>query len=154
MLLLEPAGADAELDAAAGHLVHLRDRDRQRAGEAEGDRGDQRAEADPPGLAGQARQGDPGVGRAGQSVAAPYLQVVVGPEEGVEAEVLGGLRHGEEGLVRGALLGFGEDAQVHDPSLAYSTGVPRSRSPFARPGACQNKPSGLKRVLVIAATPP
>ena len=35
VLGLEPAGAEAELDPAAAHLVDLRDRDRERAGQPE-----------------------------------------------------------------------------------------------------------------------
>ena len=63
VLGLVPAGADAELDAAAAHLV-----DRHRdlghvAGESEGDRRDERAEMDPRGVAGQAGQDRPGIRR-------------------------------------------------------------------------------------------
>lgn len=40
-----------------------------------------------------------------------------GSEERVEAEVLGGLGHGEEGVVARALLGLGEDAEIHGSIL-------------------------------------
>jgi len=45
---------------------------------------------------------------------------VVGAEEGVEAEVLGGLGDAELVVVGRALLGLDEDAQIHpaDPSVA------------------------------------
>ena len=71
VLAVEPARAQAELDPAAAHLVDLRDRDRERAGEPEGRRGHQRAEPDRVGVAGQAGQRHPGVGRSGQAVGRP-----------------------------------------------------------------------------------
>ncbi|GGC07692.1 hypothetical protein GCM10010972_21200 [Cellulomonas carbonis] len=48
---------------------------------------------------------------------------MVGAEEGVEAQVLGRARHGEEVVVARALLRFGEDAEVHAPSLPQSSDV-------------------------------
>src|SRR5687768_11937042 len=63
VLVVVPAGADAQLDATARHLVDLRHRDRERARQPEGRGGDQRAEADPLGVAGETRQRDPRVGR-------------------------------------------------------------------------------------------
>jgi orotate phosphoribosyltransferase len=38
---------------------------------------------------------------------------VVGREEGIEVEALGGARQGQQVVVRGALLWLGEDAQLH-----------------------------------------
>ena len=64
------------------------------------------------GLPRDAGQGQPGVGRAGQAVAA-HGQEVVGAEEGVEAERLGPLRHPEQLVVGRALLGLDEDAEQH-----------------------------------------
>ncbi len=113
VLLLEPARAQAQFDAAAGHLVDLGDLDGEHAGQPEGGGGHQGAEADALGLTGEAGEGDPGVGGAGEAVAVAHLQIVVGAEEGVEAEVLGGLGDGEEGVVARALLGLGEDAEIH-----------------------------------------
>ena len=121
VLGLEPAGADAELDPAAAHLVDLGHRDRQRPGQPEGGRRHQRAQPDPAGLAGQPGERHPGVGRAGQAVAA-HRQVVVGPEEGVEAGLLGAPGDGQQVVVGGAHLGFGEDPQFHAPTLT-SPGV-------------------------------
>jgi hypothetical protein len=109
VLVGEPARADAQLHPAAAHLVDLRDRDGQRAGEPEGTGRHQGPQSDPAGLAGEPGEGDPGVGRAGESVAA-HGQVVVGPEEGVEAGLLGAPRDGEQVVVGGAHLGLGEDA--------------------------------------------
>ena len=65
-------------------------------------------------LVSRARPGqrDPGVARPGQPVAA-HRQVVVGAEERPEAEPLGLLRDPEEVVVRRALLGFGEDTELH-----------------------------------------
>ncbi len=117
VLLLEPARAEAEFDAAAGHLVDLRDLDGEHAGEAERPCGHQGAEADALGLTGESGEGDPGVGGAGQAVHGAHLHIVVGPEERVEAKVLGGLRHGEQGVVGGPLLGLGEDAKIHTSIL-------------------------------------
>ncbi|CAM5274284.1 hypothetical protein SHIRM173S_02957 [Streptomyces hirsutus] len=50
-----------------------------------------------------------------------HLEVVVGAEEGVEAEVLGGLGDGEQGVVGGPLLGLGEDPEIHSPILPART---------------------------------
>jgi len=85
VLAREPPRAEAELDAAAAHLVDARDGDRERARVAEGSRGDQRAEPDPAGLDRETGQGGPGVRRAWLAGPAAHLQVVIGPEEGVEA---------------------------------------------------------------------
>jgi hypothetical protein len=69
---------------------------------------------------------------------------VVGTEEGVEAQVLGGLGDGEQGVVGGPLLGLGEDSKVHTSilhapdlvNLAGTTGHGRPRSGENRlPGA-------------------
>ena len=64
-------------------------------------------------LAGQGGERHPGVGRAGQPVALAHRQVVVGAEERVEAELLGGPGDRQQVVVGRALLGLGEDAQVH-----------------------------------------
>jgi hypothetical protein len=132
VLLLEPAGTEAQLDAAAGHLVDLGDLDGEHAGQPEGAGGHQGAEPDALGLAGESGQGDPGVGGAGQAVHVAHAEVVVGAEEGVEAEVLGGLGDGEQSVVGGPLLGLGEDAEIHalhpaPPERAVTRSVPRPR---------------------------
>jgi hypothetical protein len=114
VLGVEPARADAQLDPAAAHLVHLGDADRQRARQPERGRAHQGAEPDRGRLPGQPRQGDPGVGGAGARVALPDALVVVGPEERVEPQALGGLGHDEEFVVGGPLLGLGEEPQFHD----------------------------------------
>jgi hypothetical protein len=113
VLGLVPAGAEAQLDAAAAHLVDLRHRDGERARMAEGGRGHQRAQPDALGVSGQAGQRDVRVGGAREPGDAAHLQVVVRAEEGVEAQLLGQARHGEQIVVRGALLGLGEDPQLH-----------------------------------------
>ena len=112
VLGLVPAGAEAQFDPSPAHLIDLRDTDRERAGQPERRRADQRAEPDPGGLARQRGQREPGVGRAGQPRATDR-QVVVGAEERVEAELLRGLRHAQQVVVARALLGLGEDAQLH-----------------------------------------
>ena len=65
----------------------------------------------------------PGVGRAGQAVAA-HRQVVVGAEEGVEADLLGAPGDGQQVVVGGALLGLGEDPQFHAPTLTSAPDPP------------------------------
>ncbi len=126
VLGLVPAGAEPELRAALAHLVDLRDGDREDARVAEGGRADQRAELDPAGLAGQSGQRDPGVGRSGQAVAVAHHEVVVRPEERVEAVLLGLACHREQVVVRGTLLGFGEDPEKHGDNaiLRWCTASP------------------------------
>ena len=138
-------GADAELDPAAAHLVDLGDRDGQRSGQPEGGRGHQRAQPDPAGLPGQPGQRQPRVGRSGQPVAA-HRQVVVGPEEGVEAGLLGTPGDGEQVVVGGAQLGFGEDPQFHASTLA-SYGRDRRSWPL---GVCS--PAGPGRMIARRST--
>ena len=104
---------EAELDPPAGHLVDLRHLDRQQTGLAERRGRHQCAEPDGRGLAGQPRQRQVRVGGAWQAVPGPHRQEVVGPEERREAALLGLPRHREQVVVRGALLGLGEDAEVH-----------------------------------------
>jgi hypothetical protein len=128
VLLLEPTCAEAEFDPAAGHLVDLRDLDGEHAGQPEGAGGHQGAEPDALGLTGEPGQGDPGVGRAGQAVHGAHAEVMVGTEEGVEAEVLGGLGDGEQSVVGGPLLGLGEDAKIHALHPARSDGGQLHRS--------------------------
>ena len=69
----------------------------------------------------------------GQAVARAHPQVVVGAEEGVEAEVLGGLGDGELVVVGGALLGLDEDAQIHvlHPHTGRAPHVARARRSLA-----------------------
>ena len=68
------------------------------------------------GVAGEPGQGGPGVGGPGGAVAR-HVQVVVGAEEAVEPQLLGGAGHREEVVVGRALLGLGEDPEVHPPTL-------------------------------------
>ena len=131
VLAVEPARTQPELDAAAAHLVDARHGDRERAGAPEGGRGDQGAEPDRGGVAGQAGQRHPGVRRAGQAVGAQG-EVVVGAEERAEPEPLGRLGHGEEVVVRRALLGLGEDPEVHAATLG--AGSVGDAEPVEEPG--------------------
>ena len=137
VLGLVPTGPEAQLHPAAGHGVDPGHGDGQRTGETEGGRGDQGAQPDRGGVAGDAGQGDPGVAGAGEAVGTPHRQVVVAPEEGVEAQGLGGPGHGQQGLVGGALLGLGEDAQEHLHGLA-ERGARRKRTP-CRPGSADGR---------------
>ena len=76
MLEVVPAGPDADLDAAAAHLVDGRDDLGEDAGMAERDRRHEHAEADPLGLAGQAGDDRPGVGRRLAGLAREAREVV------------------------------------------------------------------------------
>ena len=84
-----PAGAEAELDAPAAHRVGLRDLDRERAGQPERHRRDERAEPDARRLAAERGERHPRVGRARPGRTLADAEVVVGAEERVEAELLG-----------------------------------------------------------------
>src|SRR5690606_35357687 len=90
-----------------------------RSRQAERRAGDQRAEPDRGGLAGEAGQRDPGVARPGLAVAA-HGEVVVGAEERIEPQQLALLGDREEVVVGGALLGLGEDAQSHQAGEPFS----------------------------------
>jgi hypothetical protein len=113
VLALVPPAAESELDPAPAHRIRLGDRDRERPRMPKRDRRDEGSEPDPAGFPTEGGEGGPRVGGAGPAVAFADPHVVVGAEERVEPELLGELRHGEEIGVRGALLGFGEDAQPH-----------------------------------------
>ena len=112
VLGLVPSGTDAQLDAPAAHVVDLGDTDGQLPGTAEGHRRDQGSESDRRCLTGQAGQGDPGIGGPGQTTGPAHDEVVIAAEESGEPEALGALGDGQLRVVRGALLGFGEDAQI------------------------------------------
>jgi hypothetical protein len=109
----EPPGAQPEFDPTARDVVHAGNREGEHRRVPEGRRGHQGAEADVRDLAGQCRQRDIGVRRAGEPRRRSHLQDVIGTEEGGEAALPGGLSDAEEGGMRGALLGFGEDSEVH-----------------------------------------
>ena len=68
-------------------------------------------------VAGEAGQGGPRVGRAGQAVAEDEADVVVGAEVGVEAELLGEAGDRELVVVGRPFLGLGEDPEAHRPSF-------------------------------------
>ena len=112
VLRFVPARAEPELDAPAAHRVGLGDLDREQAGEAERDRRDQRAQSNARRLAAERGERQPRVGgpRPGRPA---HVQVMVGAEEGVEAELLRQLRDRQQLVVGGALLGLGEDAEFH-----------------------------------------
>src|SRR5699024_10486711 len=77
------------------------------------------------GVPGQAGEGGPRVG--GTRPGGPaHVEVVVRPEERPEPEPLGLEGHGQEVVVGGTLLGFGEDPELHGtapyPRAAPPTG--------------------------------
>ena len=112
MLVVVPTGTETEVDTSARHLVDLGDRDREGAGEPERRRGDERAQSDGRRLTSDAAERHPRVGRAGQPGGAAHRQVVIAAEERAVPESLGPLGDGQEVVVGGSLLGFGEDAQI------------------------------------------
>ena len=148
-----------------GHGVHLRDGDGQRPGVAERRGRDQGAEPDGRGLAGQPGERDPGVGGAGQAVAAAHRQVVVGAEERAVPALLGRPGHGEQVVVGGALLGLGEHAQLHGGltlrrgrAAVAAAGAPAGPTRPARSrrtvAVVTLAPDGRRMLRIEAATPP
>ena len=113
VLGLVPTGAETDLDSAAAHVIDLGRGDGERPDRAEGHRRHQGAEADRGGVACEAGERDPCVGRARQSARRAHLEVVVRAEERAEPALLRRARDGEQLIVRGALLGLGEDAKCH-----------------------------------------
>ena len=116
VLGLVPAGADSELDPAAGDVV---DRDhvlRQHRGRPERDRRDHRPEPDPLGHRGERGQRRPGVEGAGGR-AAEDGEVVVGAEQPLEADALGGAGERAPLLPGDPLLALDHQAQAHGRSL-------------------------------------
>ena len=67
-----------------------------------------------------------------------HLQVVVGAEEGVEAELLGAPGDGEQVVVGGALLGLGEDAELHAGRRTVAVGPARRRHDAAVRRRCRD----------------
>jgi hypothetical protein len=59
-------------------------------------------------------------------VAGPDALQVVGSEEGVEAQSFTGLGHPKQIVIGSALLGLGEDAQIHRYSLGLCWCTPRT----------------------------
>ena len=113
VLLGVPASAEPELDTTPAHLIDLCDCDGEGSREAEGGRGDQRAQPDSRCLSGEASQGDPRVGRAWQAGGVPHLEEVVRTEERVEPLLFGDSCDRQLIVVGGPLLGFEEDAELH-----------------------------------------
>src|SRR5205823_3285698 len=115
VLALEPAGPESELDAAAAHRVDVRDGDRQRARQPEGDGADEGAQTYAARLAREPRERDPRVGGAREG-AGTRRRVdppeVIGAEEAVEPAVLGRACDAEQVVVGGALLGLGPGDQL------------------------------------------
>ncbi len=110
MLVVEPSGAETQFYSPTGHLIDLGDRNGQHGRMPEGGRGDQSAQADPRGLAGQTGQRDPGIGRPRKTGNPAHLQIVIGPEERIEPRILGHLRNPQQIIVGCPLLGLGEDS--------------------------------------------
>jgi hypothetical protein len=112
VLALVPAGAKAHLDAATRHLVDGGHDLRQNARMAEGDRGDQHAEADPLGLPGESGYRGPGIAGRPPELARKTV-VVVGAEECLEAGRFCPARDGQLVFVRASLLGLDHQGIAH-----------------------------------------
>ena len=122
MLTGIPTGAEAQLHPATAHLIDLRDAQRERPGKTERGRGDERAQPDRRCLSGQPGQGDPRVGGPRARVTLADAHVVVGTEERLETKRFGGPRDAKQIVVARALLGLGEDSQLHGshhPATVY-----------------------------------
>ena len=146
-----PAGAEAEIDAAATHRVDGRDRDRERSRLAERGRADQRAQPNARGLDRESGQRRPRVGRTRPAVHAAHVQVVVGAEEAVESTLLGAEREPAQVVVGGALLRLVENADVQ--SLVHGatfSGDRNSRAP-GPPGRRSEHRRDVRRHLGRAA---
>jgi hypothetical protein len=112
VLDLVPAGAQPELDPAAAHLVDRRDHLREVPEPSERHRRDERPQPDPLGVAGQAGEHRPGVGR-GQPARPREALVVVRSEERLEARGLGPARDRQLLVVGQPLLGLGHQGEAH-----------------------------------------
>ncbi len=123
VLVVVPAGPDPDFDATAAHLVHGRHDLRQDARMAERDRRHEHAQTDPLGLAGQASDDGPRVGRRlpGRSGKA---REVVGAKVRIEAVRLRALRGGELIGVGHPLLGLGHQGVAHPELLHASVNHP------------------------------
>ena len=89
VLGFEPTGAEAELDPTVRHLVDTGHRDRERTGEPERGRGDERAEADRRRVPGETGERCPCVARPWETGDVSHLEIVVAAEEGTESEAFG-----------------------------------------------------------------
>ncbi len=112
MFDLAPAGPDADLDAAAAHLIDRRDDLGERPRVAERDRRHEHAQTDPVGVAGEPGHDRPGIrgrlpGRPGKALE------VVGTEEGLEPVGLGPLGDRDMVAIAQALLGFEHEGEAH-----------------------------------------
>ena len=125
MLACVPRGADTELDPAAAHVVDRRDDGREQPGRPEGRGRHQRAEPDPAGVARQAGQRRPAVGRPVVGIVRIAAEQVVGAEEGIEARALGGQRQGQDVVVASAVPGLHQDPQPDPAAVRLGHGVGR-----------------------------
>ena len=114
VLLLVPAGAEAEHEAAAADLVDRRRHLRDQARRVEARAGDERAEPHPLGRGGQRREQRPRLPRTALGPAVAAVEQVVADPDRVEAALLGRARHREVLGPAHVALGLGElDADSH-----------------------------------------
>src|SRR5256885_16413511 len=121
MFLLVPAGPDPELDRSPAHLIGRGNDLGQATGDAEGDWRYEGAEPDASGLAREAGEGRPRVGR-GSARFTRKRAVVVGSEVRFDACLFGGSRQGPDLRLREALLGVAHQRQAHALILALIAG--------------------------------
>ncbi len=117
VLGLVPPAAQPQLEAPAGDVVHRGRGNGEHARVPEGGRADQSAEPDVGHLRGDRAQTDERLTRPGPSVGGSHGQNVIGAKEPVEAVLAGGLGHRNQRRMRRTQLRFGEDPQVHAPTL-------------------------------------
>ena len=114
-----PAGAHADLDPSAAHLVDRRHDLGEAARMAERHRRDEHAQADPIGVTGEAGHDRPGV-RGRLPGRTREARVVVGAEEGLDAVRLGALGDRDVVAVAEALLRLEHEGEAHRVLLLSS----------------------------------
>ena len=159
VLGLVPAGAEAELDATTRHLVDAGHLDGQDAGLAERGRRDERAQPDRRGVAGETGERRPRVGRSRDRLRPPGPSPSRGSGRSGRRRRSRGPRpagDGQQVVVRGALLGFGEDAQLREvehgrhPRVVIRIGVARLCRVVP---PCSGKPSRSPARPAVASDP-
>jgi orotate phosphoribosyltransferase len=122
VFIFKPPGADPKLNSATRHLIDLGDGNCEWARKSKCRGRDESAETNRARFPSEARQGHPRVGRPRHAVAFAHFHVVVGPEEPVEPEIFGLAGDAKQIVVRGALLGFDKDPEVHRHNVTFLRG--------------------------------
>ncbi len=153
-LLLVPARTEGRHEPAAAQLVDRRDLPRQDPGRVERRAGDERAERDPLGDAGQPGERRPAVPRATLRTPVPAVEQVVADPDGIEAALLRSVGHRRELVAAHDPLHLGElDPDVHCQNASNAGGsagmavircqMPRSWSMTSTCSMSSSRPSRL-----------